>query len=77
MPLILATWEDEICRIAVQGQPKQIIHETPHLQINQSQIYWRCASSGKVPALQAWSPVQTCPTKKKKKKKKKRKKVNK
>jgi hypothetical protein len=29
MPIILATWEAEIQRIAVQAQPRQIIHETP------------------------------------------------
>jgi hypothetical protein len=29
MPVILATWEAEIRRIAVQGQLGQIVHETP------------------------------------------------
>jgi hypothetical protein len=29
MPLILATWEAEIRRIAIQGQHRQIVHETP------------------------------------------------
>jgi hypothetical protein len=28
MPVILATWEAEIKRIAVQGQPRQIVYET-------------------------------------------------
>jgi hypothetical protein len=28
-PVILATWEAEICRIMVPGQPRQIVHETP------------------------------------------------
>jgi hypothetical protein len=29
MPGILATWEDEIGRIVVQGQSGQLVHETP------------------------------------------------
>jgi hypothetical protein len=29
MPVILATWEAEIRRIMVPGQPRQIVHETP------------------------------------------------
>jgi hypothetical protein len=33
MTVILATWEAEIRRIVVQGQPRQIVQETPHLQI--------------------------------------------
>jgi hypothetical protein len=28
MPKILTTWEAEIRRMAVQGQPRQIVHET-------------------------------------------------
>jgi hypothetical protein len=30
------TWEAEIERITIQGQPGQIVCETPHLQNNQS-----------------------------------------
>jgi hypothetical protein len=29
IPVILATWEAEIGRIRVPGQPKKIVHETP------------------------------------------------
>jgi hypothetical protein len=29
MPAILTTWEAEIRRIAVQGQPRKIVLETP------------------------------------------------
>jgi hypothetical protein len=29
MPVILATWETEIRKIAVQGQSRKIVHETP------------------------------------------------
>jgi hypothetical protein len=29
MPVILTTWEAEIRRIVVQGQPRQIVCETP------------------------------------------------
>jgi hypothetical protein len=29
MPIILATWETEIGRIAIRDQSKQIVHETP------------------------------------------------
>jgi hypothetical protein len=36
-PVILATWEAEIGRIKVRGQPVQTVHET-HLQNNQSKM---------------------------------------
>jgi hypothetical protein len=29
MPVVLATWDAEIRSIMVQGQPREIIHETP------------------------------------------------
>jgi hypothetical protein len=29
LPAILATWEAEIRRIAVQGQPRKMAHKTP------------------------------------------------
>jgi hypothetical protein len=32
MPIILATQEAEIRKIVVGSQPRQIVHETPHLQ---------------------------------------------
>jgi hypothetical protein len=31
LPLILSTWEADIGKTAVQGQPWQIVHETPSL----------------------------------------------
>jgi hypothetical protein len=64
MPIILATWEAAIGRIMVQGQPQQIVHETPHLQNNQRKMNWRCGSRkmnwrcgshGRMPTL--WKPV--------------------
>jgi hypothetical protein len=45
MPIILVTWEAEIGRITVQGQPGQIVHETPFPKNNQSKIDWRTGSS--------------------------------
>jgi hypothetical protein len=32
MPIILATWEAEIRRMVVPGQPRQIVCETPSLK---------------------------------------------
>jgi hypothetical protein len=37
-PVILATWEAEIRRIMVQGQPRQIVHETSSLKNNQRKM---------------------------------------
>jgi hypothetical protein len=53
-PVILASWESEIGRIMIQGQLRQIVHETPpaNLQNNQSKMDWRCGSSGRMPTLQ-------------------------
>jgi hypothetical protein len=50
----LATWKAEIRKIEVQGQPRQIVHETPppHLQNNHSKMDWRYTSSSKAPAFQ-------------------------
>jgi hypothetical protein len=45
MPGILATWEAEIRRITVSGQPEKIVCESPHLQNNLSKMDWRCGSS--------------------------------
>jgi hypothetical protein len=55
--VILVTWEAEIRRIAVWGQPgggEQFLR--PHLQNNQSKMDWRCNSRCRSPALQMWSP---------------------
>jgi hypothetical protein len=52
MSVILATWEAEI-RTTVASQPGQIVHDTPHLQNNQSKMDWRCGSSSRVPDLQS------------------------
>jgi hypothetical protein len=54
VPVILATWEAEIRRILVQGQPGQLGFVRPYLQNNYSKIGWRCGSSYRVPALQVW-----------------------
>jgi hypothetical protein len=48
--VILATWEAEIGKTMVQGQPRKIIWETPHLQNNQSKMDWRCGSNGRASA---------------------------
>jgi hypothetical protein len=56
-PIILGTWEAEIRRSKVWGQPGQKVHEIPCLQNNQSKIDWRCDSSGRAPALQVWRPA--------------------
>jgi hypothetical protein len=55
MPIILAIWEAEIKRVAVQGQPGEK-GGTPYLQNNQRKMDWRCVSSSRVHALQAQSP---------------------
>jgi hypothetical protein len=34
MPVILVTQEAEVMRIAVQGQPKKIVSETPPISTN-------------------------------------------
>jgi hypothetical protein len=69
VPLILPTWEAEIKRLTVWGQPRQIVCETPSPKTNQSKKDWRCGSSGSLPALQVWSPEfqsQPCHIKKEK-----------
>jgi hypothetical protein len=49
-PVILATWENCSSRPAQANSLWD-----PHLQHNQSKMDWQCASSSRVPALQAWS----------------------
>jgi hypothetical protein len=46
-----ATWEAEIWRIPMGGQPEQSAHETtplPHLENNQSKMDWRCGCAASV-----------------------------
>jgi hypothetical protein len=52
---ILLTWKAKIRRSMVQGQPRQMVFEIPHLQNNQNKIYWRCGSISRAPALQVQS----------------------
>jgi hypothetical protein len=47
-PVILATWKAEIRRITVPGQSGQTVHETPHLQNNQSKMNWKHDSGSRV-----------------------------
>jgi hypothetical protein len=54
-PEILATWEAEMGRIVVRGQPGQTVLQI-QLQNKQSKMDWRCGSSGRAPALPARSP---------------------
>jgi hypothetical protein len=60
MPVILSTWESEIRRITVQGQPEEIVCETPSPKKKkkkaQSNMHWRFGSSSRMPALQVQSP---------------------
>jgi hypothetical protein len=59
--LILGMWGVEIGRITVQGQPRQIVCETPISKITRAK--W----TGGMPALQVWSPeLKLVPPKKKK-----------
>jgi hypothetical protein len=58
-PCILTTWEAEIWRITVQGQPGEIVCETPISKITRAteQLLCRCEALSENPS----------PTKKKKK----------
>jgi hypothetical protein len=37
-PVILTTWESEIAKIEVRGQPEQIVHETPSPKQEQNRL---------------------------------------
>jgi hypothetical protein len=52
--VILATWDAEIRRIVVWGQPRQFVRH--NLQTNHRKMDLKCDSSSTVPALQAQSP---------------------
>jgi hypothetical protein len=56
MPVILTTWESEIGRIIVRGQPEQIVCEAPISKITRAKLNWRYGSNGKVPTLQVQIP---------------------
>jgi hypothetical protein len=50
--MILATWKAEIWRVMVQGQGRQIVHETPILKITSEKWTGWGGSSGRAPALE-------------------------
>jgi hypothetical protein len=54
MPVIFATWEAEIRRIVVQGQPMQTVLETPSLKISRAK-WTGGVSSGRATALEVRS----------------------
>jgi hypothetical protein len=56
LPEILATWEAEIGRIEVQGQPRQIVSEIPISKITRAKMGWRFGLSHRGAALQVQSP---------------------
>jgi hypothetical protein len=53
-------------RIMVWGQPRQIVHETPYLQNNQTKMDWRHGSSS-LAGMKPWVQTQSHQKKKKKK----------
>jgi hypothetical protein len=60
MPVILTTWEAEIWRITVQGQPGQTVCEIPTSKNNHRKMDWKCGTSGRVPSSTSqdtWCPV--------------------
>jgi hypothetical protein len=50
--VIIATWEAEIRRIIVRGQPMQIVPKHPISKITKVKLDWQCSSISRVPALQ-------------------------
>jgi hypothetical protein len=67
--------EAENRRIMIRGQLREIIQK-PHIQNNQSKMYWSCDSSCRAPAMQVQSPEfkpQSHERTKRKERKKKRK----
>jgi hypothetical protein len=45
MPIILATWEPEIRRIEIQGQPGQKVHKSPSPQKKVGVVVHTCHPS--------------------------------
>jgi hypothetical protein len=72
MPVIPAIWETEIGRIAIPGQPRQMVCESPIFKVTRTKWTEGVVQRVGRPALQAWSPEFKTPVPLKKRKKKQR-----